>query len=984
MPVDTTETIFLANTIPKIRELTPGFGAEVHGLNFDDGATEDGYCLIQELVKKYGVVVIRKTNLNDESHIQLARKFGELDDVRPYKKAGRKNRLKYDELFDVSNIDTDGTIIDRDSPRAQANKGNSLFHVDSSFNPRRAGYSLLLAHELPRAGTGGSTEFCDTRAAWDDLDQQIKTEILEKDYVACHSMLHSRKLAAPDFFAEIEPENYPMGRHKLVQKHERSGRMNLYLAMHIHHIEGLEPEQSRALFDRLITHATNEKYRAMVEWHNVGDLVVWDNTCTMHRAVGGDFAYKDSVGEPKRPPCVSCNVAGSECVLVKSKRGGNFRSNRRRKETVASAVAPTNEAPGAISTSSTRGIDDGAPSEDLSEGADGEHGEQMIDESLHMKLTNPSDALHILALSGETSSSLPVGSMTPANRTQHPDERDSSTTVLDDYELVQRGLLHPSVLPELLHIYAHDYHPFCPIVPSYLLGESAMHMTQRSDYFLLTVMLTIASRDSPSHSLAHRYCWDHTQRLLLEILLAYPWAQTPRTVEGLLLLSEWLPHTQIKQTTSEAPKNLFSEDMTAWSLIGLAVRQGYSLRLDRAAFRGSGDGGSNEQEEQKRLIWIFVFLADRQISARLGQSFWSRGPSLSSQFTAKDFPSLRPGGRSGRDDEEDYASALHATIDLTQILHNAHATLYSSPSRTLAMIHDGDYARYLDDLLRATDTWHSTWATMHASHKVKSTILLTYEYIRLYITAFSFQAVLTRSSSAPRRDAPHPDHRPLATLFSRGIAASPDGRYISDAIGSAIGLLRLFTGLDPHAIIRFLPSRYYLYGVYAAVILHKAHCLGAFQHASLRDEVADLATRFVSVMQHAAAGIDAHIARGYSRVLGKLWCERRASSPQGGGTRDVTEGQGYDASRGGGGDEVQASEPMMRQGGNQGGLDDGDAGAGDWEVGFDATGLRDDDFVAVEEALFGAFFPGITVVGQQDGSGGIVGSGGGLMDGWFL
>lgn len=192
----------------------------------------------------------------------------------------------------MGNIEADGSIVDPKSPRAQAGLGNALFHVDSSFNPRRAGYSLLLAHDLPPKGTGGSTEFCDTRAAWDGLDEDMKAELIEKDYVACHSILHSKKLAAPEHFANIEPADYPMGRHKLVQKHEASGRMNLYLAMHIHHIENLAPEASKALFEKLFDHATQEKYRVVVEWEDVGDMVVWDNTCTMHRAMGGEFAYR--------------------------------------------------------------------------------------------------------------------------------------------------------------------------------------------------------------------------------------------------------------------------------------------------------------------------------------------------------------------------------------------------------------------------------------------------------------------------------------------------------------------------------------------------------------------------------------------------------------------------------------------------------------------------------------------------------------------
>jgi hypothetical protein len=130
-----------------------------------------------------------------------------------------------------------------------------------------------------------------------------------------------------------------------------------------------------------------------------------------------------------------------------------------------------------------------------------------------------------------------------------------------------------------------------------------MDKLQKPDYILLTAILTIASRDDPQHSLTHRYCWDHTQRLLIDVLLAHPWTQTPRTVEGLLLLAEWLPHIQIQETSSESPKSLFSEDRTAWSLVGLAVRQGYLQRLDQGAFRNTDSSESKEQSEQNRLIW---------------------------------------------------------------------------------------------------------------------------------------------------------------------------------------------------------------------------------------------------------------------------------------------------------------------------------------------------------------------------------------------
>lgn len=168
-------------------------------------------------------------------------------------------------------------------------QGNDLFHVDSSFNPRRAGYSLLLAHELPPSGMGGHTAFADTRTAFETLPLDLKQDLLAKDYVACHSMYHSRKLAAPETFADLNPLDHPMGRHKLVQRHEASDRMNIYIAAHVHHIEGLSPEDSQALFDRLHKYSIRDENTIEIEWQNVGDLVIWDNTCTMHRAVGGSF-----------------------------------------------------------------------------------------------------------------------------------------------------------------------------------------------------------------------------------------------------------------------------------------------------------------------------------------------------------------------------------------------------------------------------------------------------------------------------------------------------------------------------------------------------------------------------------------------------------------------------------------------------------------------------------------------------------------------
>lgn len=271
----------------------PTFVAEVSGVDWTDISQE----LADELkagLATYGVLVFRGTPLTDDTHVALARLFGPLDDVTPYNKLGRINRLKYDELFDVSNVDAEGQIIQPDSLRGVMGKGNTLFHVDSSFNPRRAGLSMLLAHALPPPGTGGNTEFADTRTAYDDLDQETKSRV--HDYVLWHSQFHSRRRASPGLplleEARFLPESHPFGRHRLVQVHEASGRTNLYIANHAYKVDGLPVPEGRAEIERLLEHCTQPQYVHAHEWHAPGDLVIWDNTCVMHRACPGAFDGK--------------------------------------------------------------------------------------------------------------------------------------------------------------------------------------------------------------------------------------------------------------------------------------------------------------------------------------------------------------------------------------------------------------------------------------------------------------------------------------------------------------------------------------------------------------------------------------------------------------------------------------------------------------------------------------------------------------------
>lgn len=120
--------------------------------------------------------------------------------------------------------------------------------------------------------------------------------------------------------------------------------------------------------------------------------------------------------------------------------------------------------------------------------------------------------------------------------------------------------------------------------------------------------MTIASKDDTVWLEVHRRCWDYMKELLLDVLLALPHTHHVGLVEGLLLLSDWLPSIQFNNLLPS--KHLFAEDATAWSLIGQAVRHSYLLRLDRTSFRGDFSDESKEATDRKRLVWTCTSIVE--------------------------------------------------------------------------------------------------------------------------------------------------------------------------------------------------------------------------------------------------------------------------------------------------------------------------------------------------------------------------------------
>ena len=267
-----------------VNALGDDFVAEVHGVDFARPVAPATIVAITDVLNRYGVAVFRATGLDDQRHVAFSRQFGELE-LAPQLFGAQRARFAHPELFDAGNVDRNGQIL-LDERRRLYNKGNALWHTDSSFNPRRAAYSLLLAHHVPPVG--GDTQFANMRAAYAQLPPATQSAI--EDLIVEHWLWHSRLLAGYPPPTAQEREAKPPSRHKLVQYHPGAGAKTLYLAAHASHIIGWPQAQGRDLLRELMEFATQPRFTCAVRWKQPGDMVIWDNRSTMHRAT----AFEDT------------------------------------------------------------------------------------------------------------------------------------------------------------------------------------------------------------------------------------------------------------------------------------------------------------------------------------------------------------------------------------------------------------------------------------------------------------------------------------------------------------------------------------------------------------------------------------------------------------------------------------------------------------------------------------------------------------------
>jgi taurine dioxygenase len=265
----------------KLQQTVGGLGAEIRDIDLrllDDTI----FKAIHQAWLDNLVLLFRGQHLTDAELIAFSRRFGDLD-LAPVQETGRRFVDGLPELYIVSNVLKDG------EPIGSLGAGEAVWHTDMSYLPRPPKASMLYALEIPAAG--GDTEFINMYAVYDSLPDRLKKGIAGfriKHDGTYNSGGYVRQGVTPGDDPRLSPGTY----HPLVCTHPETGRHMLYLGRRRNaYIEGLELLASEALLDELWAYTDDPE----VTWRNawqVGDLVLWDNRCTMHRRDAFDPAAR--------------------------------------------------------------------------------------------------------------------------------------------------------------------------------------------------------------------------------------------------------------------------------------------------------------------------------------------------------------------------------------------------------------------------------------------------------------------------------------------------------------------------------------------------------------------------------------------------------------------------------------------------------------------------------------------------------------------
>jgi taurine dioxygenase len=247
-------------------------GAEVRGVDLKDLNDQSFAALHQALMDRM-VIVVRGQPLTDPEFLALGRRFGELEPPG-MSVIGKPFIDAYPDILVISNVVENGV------PQGNLGAGEAIWHTDMSYRPKPTTIAILHALEIPPAG--GNTYFANQYLAYETLPAELKTKL--EGAILIHDETYNSAGQLRKGFKEItDPREAPGARHPIFRTHPVTGRKALYLGRRRNgYILGLPLEESEALLDQLWAHASQPQFVWGHEW-KVGDTLIWDNRCLIHR-----------------------------------------------------------------------------------------------------------------------------------------------------------------------------------------------------------------------------------------------------------------------------------------------------------------------------------------------------------------------------------------------------------------------------------------------------------------------------------------------------------------------------------------------------------------------------------------------------------------------------------------------------------------------------------------------------------------------------
>ncbi|HEV7800564.1 MAG TPA: TauD/TfdA family dioxygenase [Burkholderiales bacterium] len=252
-------------------------GADIAGVDVAQ-LSDAEFKVIFDAWMKHNVLRFRGQNLTKEQLLAFSARFGELDKA-PINIKGEPWIAGYPNLAVMSNVMVDG------KPVGSLGYGEAVWHTDMSYNDVTPSAAILYGLEVTK--TGGETGFMSMYDAYETLPAELKAAIEDKQikHDASRNSAGELRKGYKEF---TDPREAPGAVHPIVIRHPITNRRALFLGRRpAGYIVGLPLEESEALLDRLWAHATQEQNAWHQKW-SVGDLLIWDNRCVMHKRTAFD------------------------------------------------------------------------------------------------------------------------------------------------------------------------------------------------------------------------------------------------------------------------------------------------------------------------------------------------------------------------------------------------------------------------------------------------------------------------------------------------------------------------------------------------------------------------------------------------------------------------------------------------------------------------------------------------------------------------